>query len=179
MKYPIIFGSISAGVSALLTLLMFFMGQHDDPAAKKGILLGMVIGFVGFVVTVTMIVLAIRAWRNAQADGGMSYGRGVALGALTGVAHGFFASVFSVLYMRVINPAFFEAMQHMQQQQLASMPGEGRAVAETMMKIMFNPAVQIAAGTLMWAVGGTIIGLIGAAVFKREPTTPPPTVPAL
>lgn len=178
MKIPFIYGLVGALVGALLNLAMFFTGMHDDPAAMgKNMALTYALSFLGFAVGVAVVVLAVRGWRNAQADGSMSFGRGVAVGTLTGVFMALIGGIFHVLYLTVINPAWHEALLNYQRDQMASkpMPAESRAMAEKIMAITMHPGVQAGMGVLFWAFFGCAIGLIAAAILKRPPA--PPAIP--
>ncbi len=174
------YGLVGALLGALQTLVLFFLGLHGD---RMHVLndwkISVPLGLLGFVISVAVVVLGIRAWREAAPGKAMSYGRGVGGGCLIGLWQGMGMAVFTLLYGYVINPGLKATMvaNAMAEMQKKNVPAEAYPMAEKMMNITMSPAVQ-AIGGFIWLAGlSLVVSLIAAAVLKRaaaEPAAVPP-----
>lgn len=186
MKIYATYGLIGALLGAVQTLALFFLGLHGERIQlMNDWKVSIPLGLFGFVLGVVVLVLGLRAWREAAPDKAMSYGRGVGGGALIGLWQGLGSMVFMVVYGFIINPGFKDAMvaNQMAQMQAKGMPAQAVEVTEKMMNIMLNPIAQgvmAVPGTVVYAL---IVSLIAAAVLKRAAPAPtdsePPAVPPL
>lgn len=178
MKIYATYGLIGALLGALQMLVLFFLGLHGEKIhLLNDLKVSLPLGALGFVLGAAVLVLGLRAWREAQPDKAMSYGRGVGGGCLIGLWQGLGTMVFTIVYGFVINPGFKDAMvaNTMAQMQAKNLPAEGYAMAEKMMNITLNPIFQgimAVPGSIFIAL---IASLIAAAVLKREaaPAQPP------
>ena len=178
MKIYATYGLIGTLLGALQVLVLFFLGLHGEKIhLMNDLKITLPLGVLGFALGVAVIVLGLRAWREAQPDKAMSYGRGVGGGCLIGLWQGLGSMVFTIVYGFVINPGFKDAMvaNTMAQMQEKNVPAEAYAMTEKMMNITLNPIVQglmAVPGSIFVAL---IVSLIAAAVLKRAaaPVQPP------
>lgn len=183
MKTYATYGLIGAGLGAMMTLALFFAGIHGERIhLLNDLKVSVPLGLLGFAINVAVIVLGIRAWREAAPGKAMSYGRGLGGGIMIGLFQGLATMVFTAIYGLVINPGFKDAMiaNQMAKMQEAGMPAEAYAMAEKWMNITMHPVLQgvfALLGSLFLAV---IVSLIAAAVLKRSdaalegvPSVPP------
>jgi hypothetical protein len=175
MKTYATYGLAGALLGAVQTLVLFFLGLHGERIhLMNDWKVTVPLGLLGFVLGAVVIVLGLRAWREAAPDRAMGYGRGVGGGALIGLWQGLGSAVFMLLYGLVINPGFKDAMvaNQMAQLQGKGMPAEAYAMAEKIMNLTLNPvfqAVVAVPGTVFYAV---IVSLIAAAVLRRAAPAP-------
>lgn len=179
MKTYLTYGVVMAIAGVLLNLVLYFAGYHSD-ASKLGVaqLIG---GLGGIAISITCIVLGMRARRAEVLATNEDFGYGRALGA--GVMITLFAALCGMLtgylYMHVINPGMIDVMV---QGQIQKMEATG-ASADTIEKMeditrkMMNPAVMTAMGFVSAMFGGTVISLITAAFVKRKLSDAPPVMP--
>ena len=174
------YGAIGAALGALQTLALFFLGLHGERIQLlNDWKISVPIGLLGLVIGIVVIVLGLRAWREAAPDKAMSYGRGVGGGVLIGLWQGLGSAVFMLVYGFVINPGFKDAMvaNQLAQMQSKGVPAQAYPMAEKVMNITLNPifqAVMAVPGTVFFAL---IISLIAAAVLKRAVVTELPPLP--
>lgn len=178
MKTSVVYGVVLAVVSALLTLLLFFLGVHNDPEKLKST--RTILSLVSLAITVAVIVMALRAVRANSPDGGLTYGRGVLASCVVGLVGGAISAVFMLVYMKLINPDFLEANY-----QLAVAEAQARGASDTDVQNaegimrMFTGAGFITAMTLIGTpITCTVIGLIASIFVKRAPVATPPPPPA-
>ena len=169
MKTYLTYGTAMAGSGFVLTLVLFILGFHSDPA-KLGVS-QWVQGCVGLGISITCIVLGTKA-RRAQVPSTEEFGYGSALGA--GVMISLFSAltalVTTFLYFGVINPHFIEVIMQSQADKLEAR-GLSADKIEQIQKVsapfMKLPMQMVFAffGSMLF---GTIISLISAAFLKRD-----------
>lgn len=171
MKLYATYGFLITLGTAILTMALFMLGYHGENLA-----MGQKLGWLSLVISVAGIALGMREYRNEAGRGAMSYGRGVGTGVLITLWTTLFSSVFNVIYFKFINPGFTEAMV---QFQIAEMEGKGVPAAtidqtEGMIRTMMSIPLMTLFGAFGIMIGGVIVSLVLAAIFKAEPA---PTVP--
>ena len=180
MKIYATYGLAGAFLGALQTLGLFFLGFHGEKIhLLNSLKVALPLGLLGFVISVAVVVLGIRAWREAAPDKAMSYGRGVGGGCLIGLLQGLGTAVFTLLYGYVINPGLKEAMMAnaMAELQRKNVPAEAYAMAQKFMNVTMSPVVQ-AFGSFVWLAGlALVVALIAAAVLRRS--APAAVLPAV
>lgn len=175
MKTYLTYGSAMAGCGFVLTLVLFILGFHSDPAKLQTA--NWIQGCVGLGISITGIVLGTKA-RRAQVQTTEEFGYGNALGA--GVMISLFSAltalVTTFLYFGVINPHFTEVIIQAQADQLEA-KGLSADKIEQIQKVsapfMKLPIQMVFAffGSMLF---GTIISLISAAFLKRDDREEPP-----
>lgn len=178
MKTALTYGIGIAVAGALLTLVTYFLGYHNE-LEKMMSGTAQILGMLNWVILIVGITQAVRARRDTSDDGSMSYGQGVGTGALTGLFAGLFTGVFTSLYATAINPAFIETLRD---QQRAVMAERGNSPAQidqaaAVMEKFTSPAVITVAAVLFSIFFGLLVALVAAAFLKRAapaPTFEPP-----
>lgn len=175
MKIYATYGLIGALLGAVQTLALFFFGIHGERIhLMNDLKVSLPLGLLGFLIGVVVIVLGLRAWREAAPDKAMSYGRGLGGGTLIGLWQGLGSMVFMIVYGFVINPGFKDAMvaNQVAQMQGKGMPDQAVEMAEKMMNIMLNPIVQGVMAVPTTVVFALLVSLVAAAVLKRAAPAP-------
>jgi ABC-type phosphate transport system permease subunit len=120
----------------------------------------------------------MREYRNEVGQGVMSYGRALGTGTLISVWAALFNVVFTIVYFKIINPGFTEAIV---QFQMAEMEKKGIPAAtieqsEGVLRFMSGALMLTIMATIMSVILGIILSLILAAIFKSKPgqSAPPP-----
>lgn len=170
MKTYLTYGSAMAGGGFLLVLVLYALGFHSDPT-KLGTA-QVIQTCVGLAISITCIVLGTKA-RRATVPVEQDFGYGSALGA--GVMITLFAAlvgiVTSAIYMQLINPGMNDIIIQAQiaKWEAANMPAARMEQAETMMRKMMSPPIQICFQFLGGMFFGTLVSLVTAAFLKRAP----------
>jgi hypothetical protein len=175
MKTCSLFGFISALGGAFLTLILFFLGFHSDPA-KLG-MAGWVGGLVGLAIVILCVVLGVKARRSEIPEGEpFGYGRALGAGILISLVASVLNGFFGFLYWKFINPGIADIVVQSQLAKLeaSGVSGDRLDKAEAMTRAMASPIPQAVVALLGGLVIGILISLIVAAVLKRaEPASPP------
>ena len=179
MKTYLTYGFAMALAGALLTLVLFFLGYHSDPAkvqTAQWISIPLLIA-----ITVACLVLGSKA-RSSELPATEDFGYGRALG--TSVMIVLFAALFGVvtnaLYTSFINPGFVDVLVQAQADKLEA-KGVSSAQIEQMekgMRFMMKPplmAVFNFLGAMFW---GTLIALITSAFVRRPAAAEEPPLVA-
>jgi hypothetical protein len=173
MKTCLLYGFISALAAAFLTLILFFLGFHSDPA--RLLAAGRIGNLGGLAIAVTCMALGIKA-RRAEVPAGEPFGYGSALGAgvMISLFSSIFSSIFSYAYNAFINPAFAEMLLQAKLAGLdaSGMSGDRLEKAESMTRLMFNPGALAILVLVIGFIFGVLIALVVAAFLKRP--GPPP-----
>ncbi len=168
MKTYLTYGSAMAGGGFVLTLVLYILGFHSDPAKLSAA--QWLQGGLGLVISIACIVLGTKA-RRATVPATEEFGYGSALGA--GVMIGLVAAVIGLLttylYIGVINPHFNELIL---QAQADKMEAQGLS-AEKVEQIqkMSAPFMKLPMQLAFSFIGGmffaTLVSLVTAAFLKR------------
>ena len=162
------FGGAMAGGGFLISVVLFLVGMHSDPA--KLATAQWIQGCLGLAIGIACVVLGTKE-KRATVPMTEEFGYGSALGA--GVMVTLFGAliglVTTILYMQVINPGFGDVIMQAQVAKWEAMGMSGARIeqAEGMMKKMMSPPIQAAFGFLGGMLFGTIISLISAEFLKR------------
>ncbi len=169
LKTHVFFGFMMSLAGALMMLLLFFTGFHDNP---DKFLIGLIVGFVGVIlITVLGLVFGIRAVRNEKGTGKFSYGQAVLAGVLISVFSSLFGSVFQVTYVKAINPDYTETGVKWLEALLERSNAPADKIEEAVDDMRRKSALgyQIRNSLIGGIVTGTIISLLAAIALKRNP----------
>jgi hypothetical protein len=177
MKTCLLYGFILAVSAALVTLVIYFLGLHSDPA-KMGMSRG-VSGLLILVIGVTCTALGVKA-RREQVPPSEEFGYGSALGAgaLISLFAGIFGAVFNFVYFAYINTGFPEVMLQYQLDKLQDkgLTGARLDQAEKMTRMFMTPLPMAIFALIEGLIFGILISLVVAAFLKRPAPAGPPLV---
>ncbi len=162
------YGAIWGGVSILISLVGYL--TNTDPAMPDAGPMKWVYSLLGIGIAIWAIVTAIRIDRDQRLGGYIGLGRCIGLGSLIGLVAGAISSVFSLLYMTVINPGFGEQMKEamIAQWEAEGMSEEQIEMALSMSSAFTSPTMLAVFGMIGGVLLGLVIGLIAGLVMKRE-----------
>jgi Na+/H+-dicarboxylate symporter len=174
MKTCSLYGFISALAGAFITLVLYLLGLHSDPA-KVG-MAGYIALAVGLPVGILIIALGVKARREeTPLTEDFGYGRALGAGVLISVVSSVLSTAFNLVYSNFINPRFPEVMVQAQLAKLEAkgMPPAQLDAAEKGVRMFMGAVPQAIFGILAGVVFGLILSLIIAAFLKRAPAEPP------
>ena len=177
MKTYLTYGSAMAGAGFLLTIVLYVLGFHSDPAKLS--VANWVQGCLGLGISITCIVLGTKA-RRAQVPAGEPFGYGGAFGAgvMISVFSALCALVTTYLYFGLIDPHFTDMIIQAQANKLEAQ-GLSADRIEQIQKVsapVMKLPMQMVFAFFGSIVFGTIISLITAAFLKRDDREEPPVV---
>lgn len=180
MKNYLLYGCGISVASALVTLVLYSQGYHNDPDKFQT---GQnVASTFGYLILIVGLFFGMRAVRNASRDGSMSYGRGVGTGTLIALFSGIISAVFVYIYGTAINPEYHDLILEIQTQNLeeSGLPQAQYDQAVSILNIVTGPFFAALIVFFMAPLLGVIFSLIVAIFVKRKPppSFSPPAVPA-
>src|SRR5208283_5291418 len=172
MKTCSLYGFVLALAGALLTLALYFLGFHSDPAkltAAKWI--G---GLGGVAIAVTVTARGAEVPESEE----FGYGRALGAGALLSLVASSLSAVFAYAYYGFINPGFTDILlqDQMDRLQAKGISGAQLDQAEKFTRFFMGPGVQGVSTLIAGFIFGFIISLIVAAFLKRAAPEGPPKV---
>lgn len=126
--------------------------------------------YLSIVVLIVFIFLTQKEYRDVQ-GGFITFGKAFTVGFRFAVFAGLLGALFVFLYTKVLAPDVFERSLDKAETDMID-KGMSREQIDTAMKITRNYGQIIGAffAAIGTAVIGAVVSLIGAAIFKKEPT---------
>lgn len=172
MKTSLTYGFIMALGTALVSLLFYFIGYHNDPAKlQTSQNLSMLLNTA---IAITTIVLGMREKRAlTPADKNWGYGSALGTGILVGLWGTIFSTLYTYCYFALINPAINDVIYQAQvlKMEEAGMSAADIAHAEPIMRKWMSPVVMTIMSFIMIFFFNTIISFIAAIFVKNRPAT--------
>lgn len=157
MTYGIYLGLISI----LYSVILYVTGQTGNQT----------LGYVGYIFIIGIVIWALITYRDKINGGYMSYGTGVGIGFMTALIGGILGSIFAYVLFAIIDPSLPEQLLGKAlEEAIAKNPEieQNLDMVEGMMRKMMSPTAIAIMGVVSSAIGGIIISLILAAIFKKD-----------
>jgi prepilin signal peptidase PulO-like enzyme (type II secretory pathway) len=153
------FGVIAALVSILYSLVL----QLTDNISNFGL------GLLSYVITIAILIIAINNYKKEN-NGFLSFKEGFSMGLIFIAVQGVLVSMYSYIYTKFIDTAFFENLKELQKVEMEKrgMSDEQIDNAIAMSEWAFNSEVSAITSLLFNLFFGLIISLIVTAVMKKE-----------
>jgi hypothetical protein len=156
VKNGLLLGALLSGWAYFVNSTNLFMNQG--------------LGMMVYLIYLAGIIYTLRQYRLDN-GGFMTFKQGLGLGVLMSVVAGLISSVFSLIYMKVIDPGFMDRMLEMMRDKMAEQPGmteEALEMAMTWVGKMRSPVVIFISGLVTSALIGLFFSLIVSAIMKKE-----------
>lgn len=153
------YGLILGGILAVYSVVLGMTGNTSNQT----------LGYLSYAIGIAGVALACLEFRKLQ--GYMTFGQGFQTGFLTFLIASLISSAVGAVHM-AIDPAIGEEALEMARQQMESDPRVTPEALEMGMgwaKTMMQPGMIFVFGLVGGAIGGALIGLITAAILKRDP----------
>jgi hypothetical protein len=169
MKTYLIYGAALAIAMALLTMLLYLVGLHSDPAKLN---IAQAVGICGMITILAACIVLGTKGRRAEipATEEFGYGSAFAAGFMIVLFGSLFGIVTTFVYANFINPDFADTIVQAQTQQLEAKGLKPAQIegAEKMIRKMMSPPMQAVIGFFNTLFFGTIVSLVTAAFLKRS-----------
>jgi hypothetical protein len=124
--------------------------------------------YLAYIPFIAFLLLAQKEFRD-QLGGYMKFGEGFGIAWRYAVFSALFMAVFIYLYYGVLSPEMYAKMLDEQRDAMTAKGLSSDQVDQAMQMMSKMGMVFVVIGTLFGtAIAGIIIGLIGAAIFKKE-----------
>lgn len=152
-------GIIVSVILSIYTVVIYMSGLF-----KIGYL-----SFLGYLFLLLGIILAAREFRSMN-NNYLSFGECLGLGTLVSAITGLISSMFTYVYISMIDTTLMQQMQDLQREQMESrgLTEEQINQAMEMAAAFTRPSVMFLMGLFMYALIGFVLSLIVSAVMKRD-----------
>ncbi|WP_221394363.1 DUF4199 domain-containing protein [Dyadobacter sp. NIV53] len=153
------FGVVGAVIIMVYTTILNVTGLSQNQLLST----------LSFVFLIVVIVLAMKDFRQ-QNKGFMSYGEGLGLGALLSAVLGFLSSMFTMFYIRFIDPELMTKVMDKAREDMEAKGMDDSQIDQAMelsQKFM-SPGITFAMGVFMYILMGFILSLIISAILRKE-----------
>ncbi len=153
------YGILTSVAIIIFTTITFVSGQSQNKW----------LAMVSYLIMIIGIYLAMKEYRETN-KGFMSYGEGLGLGSLVSAILGFFSSMFSMFYVRFIDPTI---RTQILDKARADMEAQGLDDSQIdhymeLSEKFSSPGIMFAAGVFGFLLLGFIFSLIIAAILRRD-----------
>ncbi|TRX65985.1 DUF4199 domain-containing protein [Carboxylicivirga sp. M1479] len=143
------------------SLIIYLAGLTGNQAAS----------WLSYIIFIGIMSYAMINYRDKVNGGVLRYSQGLGLGILTAVVGGVISTVFTFILMKYIDPALIDQIVNkaLEDAMAKGTPEEQMEMVEKMVRMFTSPTALLLMGVFGSALMGTIISLILAAIFKKEP----------
>ena len=160
-------GLIWGGISVVLALVAYIAGFSDPSSQSLGTYL---LGFFGIILSVIMIVMAIRQHRDEELGGYIRGGRCVSVGLWAGLVYGVVYGIWTIIFTTFIAPDFYDGVNSMliNEYEEAGMADDFIDKMLGWVKMTQGPVGAFISSLLGGTLFGMIISAIAALFMKKK-----------
>ena len=127
--------------------------------------------YVTYLFLIIFLLLAQKEHKD-KLGGYIKFGDAFVTGLLYGIFTGVLTAIFVYLYLSILSPEVFAQALEQQRQAMADSGKMSSDQIDHAMDIAkkYGPVLGAIVTVFIYAILGVIIGLIGAAIFKKEPS---------
>lgn len=154
-------GVIIGLVSIVYSVILYMFDQTFNRA----------LGYAGIIIMIVGLVLAMKSYRNNVLDGVLPFGKAFGFGVLIVVISALLGSIYTYLLYTVIDPGLQEKMLEFAADKMLEsgrVPEAQLDQALEFSKKFMSPGYLTVSGFIISCLGGTVLSLIMAAIFKKE-----------
>ncbi len=165
------YGLIGGLILIVYSLLGILTG-FSSPASGLGAV------FANFLITLAIfigaVVLGIRAHRDQELGGFISFGRAFLVGFAVAIIMAVLNAAFSYLYMAVIDPGYLEQLMEDMTVMYERLGLSEDQIEEAMAQVeqRMDPGKNLVTTIITLAVSGAVVSLICALIMKKAPPSP-------
>jgi hypothetical protein len=132
-----------------------------------------VLGYLAMFIALTFVFFGIKSYRDKEARGKISFGKGLKIGMLITLIPAFLFGVFDVIYITLLNPGFFEEYRtamitKMESQYSGAELAAKIAEFDSMMAMAGNPWFDFMLMFITVVLLGFIVSLISSFVLRSS-----------
>jgi len=167
MKPFLKYGLITAAAGIVISMITYLLGLDKTSTGEY-------IGYLNIIVMIAGMIMAVKEKRENELGGFIEFGQAFSTATMTVLIAAAITSVYTYLYVSVINPGFRE---YTMQKQIEKMEAKGMAqeqidVAMSYTEKFMTPTMMAIFTFLGGMVVGIILALIIAAIMKKSNPNP-------
>ena len=154
---------------SLIYLLVAIVITYASEVAKLSV--NSPVKYVTYVFLIVLLLLAQKEHKD-KLGGYVKFGEAFVTGLLYGLFAGILTAIFVYIYLSVLSPEVFAQALDQQRQTMAEAGKLSSDQIDQAMDIAkkYGPIIGAVFTVFIYAILGVIVGLIGAAIFKKEPS---------
>jgi hypothetical protein len=164
----LIWGLILGFAGIIYQVILYMLDQNLNPT----------LGYLGIVITLVVLVLGMRSFRDSIRGGVLPFGPAFGFGVVVVIVSGIIGIIYAYLLWTVIDPDIITKMMELQTEKMMErgLPDEAVEQAMSMTSKFMKPGVMAATGFATSVFFGAIVSLIVAAIMKRDESKEIPIV---
>lgn len=153
------------GLALIVFDLLLYVAGMKDPASPSAI------QYLGFVILIAGVVLAIKYYKDAN-EGLLTYGQGLGSGTIAALIAGLIVAVYIILFFYLIDPGMIEEIREVAKTNAfksnPNMTEEQWDQASGFMNAFTSPTAMGIMSVIIYTIFGFITSLIAGAFMKNE-----------
>jgi hypothetical protein len=156
----LVWGAILGLVGIIYNVILYMLDMNLNQA----------MGYLGFLITIIVLIIAIRSFRDNVRGGVLPFGPAFSFGFVVILVSGVIGIIYAYILWTVIDPDIIGRMKDMQMEKMLEkgLPEEAVDQAMEISGKFTTPLMMTIFGLLSSVFFGTIIALIIAAIFKKD-----------
>ncbi len=156
----LVWGAILGFVGIIYNVILYMLDQN----------LNQNLGYLGMVLTIIVLILGIRSFRDNVRGGVLPFGPAFKFGFIVILVSSVIGIIYAYLLWTVIDPDIVGRMKDMQMEKMLEqgVPEEALDQAMAIAGKFMTPIMMSIMGLFFAVITGTIIALIMAAIFKKN-----------
>jgi hypothetical protein len=153
-------GVIIGLVSIVYSVILYMLNQSFNR----------VLGYAGLIIIIVGLAVAMKTYRENVLDGILPFGKAFGFGVLIAVVSGLLGAIFTYLLYAVIDPGLQDKLLQYTTDKILDkgIPEAQLDQALEFSKKFISPIYLTISGFIGSCLGGTVLSLIIAAIFKKE-----------
>lgn len=168
-------GIILALVSIVISILVWVFGLMES----MGIMGAAIMGITSLVITLVLLVIFTKSYRDKFFGGKFTYGKAFVFGFLVVVISALLTAIYNYIFNTFIDPEYMQNIALAIQDKTVSMMENSGANADAIDEVLVRfeeqgvPSAlkQIQNDLVGGIIGGAVMALISAAIVKKDTTT--------
>jgi hypothetical protein len=156
----LIWGVILGLVGIVYNVILYMLGQN----------LNQTLGYLGIIITIAVLIIAIRSFRDNIRGGVLPFGPAFSFGFVVILVSSVIGIIYAYILWTVIDPDIITKMKDMQMEKMLEqgVPEEALDQAMEISGKFMTPLMMTIFGLVSSVFMGTIVALIIAAIFKKN-----------
>jgi len=165
MQTALRYGLILALVSILINLIMYITGLMTNQVASS------LIGTLSLIVSIVIIVMAIKHHRDVQQNGFITLGKAFGVGILASLISAIIGAVFLYVLHAFIDPGILEEMMALNEERMIESGTSDEMIEMTSQwtNMFMSPVGMASTGLFGGVCCGGVISLFAGLILKKEP----------
>ncbi len=156
----LVWGAILGFVGIIYNVILYMLDQN----------LNQTMGYLGIVITIVVLILAVRSFRDNIRGGILPFGPAFQFGFVVILVSSVIGIIYAYILWTVIDPDIIGKMKDMQMEKMLEqgIPEEALDRAMEISSKFMTPLMMTIMGLFSSILMGTIVALIIAAIFKKK-----------